>query len=354
MTTLNIKNSRILIVDDNPVNVMLLERMLAQDGCTNVHSTTDSREVMGLQRECNFDLILLDIQMPNMDGFEVMEALAGDIEDDYLPILVLTAQNDSETCVRALRKGAKDFITKPFRNEEALQRIRNMLEVRSLYNSHRNQAEVLEQQVRLRTSELRDTQLEIIRRLGAAGEYRDNETGLHIVRMSKSCKLLARASGMDETVCELILHASPMHDVGKIGIPDRILLKPGPLTADEWEIMKRHSAIGAEILGQHESEILTVAREIALRHHEKWDGSGYPDGLVGTDIPFTARVVAVCDVFDALTSERPYKKAWSVSDAVGYLKDNVDAHFESRLVSLFIDILPQILAIRERYADQAA
>ncbi len=345
------RSASILIVDDNPANVALLETMLENDGCENVTSTTDSRDVLPLYRENKFDLILLDLQMPHMDGFEVMERLSSEIKNDYVPVLVLTAYGDPKTRVRALESGAKDFITKPIQAPETMQRIRNMLEVRSLYNYQRSQAERLEEQVRHRTQELHDTQMEVIRRLSAAGEYRDNETGNHIFRISQSCHVLARAIGLDEHRCELLRHAGPLHDVGKIGIPDRILLKPGALDDAEWEIMKTHTVIGAKILGEHEYEVLVLAREIALRHHERWDGEGYPGGQKGEETSIEARVVAVCDVFDALTSKRPYKEAWTIQEAARYLSENAGRRFEPRLVNAFIEVLPQISAIRHEYAD---
>jgi putative two-component system response regulator len=203
-----------------------------------------------------------------------------------------------------------------------------MLEVRLLYKRQRWQAEHFEAMVRERTTELHETRLEIIRRLGRAGEYRDNETGMHIMRMSKGCQRLALAAGLDENQAALILQASPMHDVGKIGIPDRILLKPGRLEGEEWEIMKTHAEIGAKILEGHSSDIMELARSIALSHHEKWDGSGYPYGSKDVAIPIEGRIAAVCDVFDALTSERPYKKAWSVEDGMDFIKDNAGSHFD--------------------------
>ena len=350
--------AKILIVDDTPTNVTLLEAMLATAGYSNVFSTVDSREVKALHDDNNFDLILLDIRMPHMDGFMVMEQLSSGIEDDYLPVLVLTAQQDMETRLRALELGAKDFITKPFDSTEVLNRIGNMLEVRELYKNQKMQAELLELKVRERTRELNqrnedleNTRYEIINCLGRAGEYRDNETGFHVIRMSKSCHVLALAVGLDEEVALKILHASPMHDVGKIGIPDHILLKPGKLDAEEWEIMKTHAEIGAKILGNHDSELMTMARSIAQHHHEKWDGSGYPQGLKGESIPIEGRIAAICDVFDALTSPRPYKKPWSVDEAITYINEQSGSHFDPELVRLFNQELPRILAIGAEYND---
>lgn len=354
-----ILDARILVVDDKQENVDLLEMMLEFAGYENVRSTTDSRRVKGLCDEHDFDLILLDIRMPHLDGVQVMQQLSNNIEDDYLPVLVLTAQRDMETRLRALAAGAKDFVTKPFDKFEVLNRISNMLEVRSLYNERKNQAAILEVQVAERTRELRDrndeleeTRLEIIRRLGRAGEYRDNETGMHVMRMSKTCERLAHAAGMDMEFSEMILKASPMHDVGKIGIPDNILLKPGRLEPDEFTIMKTHVEIGVDIIGDFESPIMQMAREIALGHHEKWDGGGYPSGLAGEDIPVSARIAAVADVFDALTSERPYKQAWPIEKAVAFMNENAGSHFEPRLVDLFNVVIDDILAIREKYADE--
>ncbi|MHA1599138.1 MAG: response regulator [Alphaproteobacteria bacterium] len=343
--------ARILIVDDNPANVQLLDMMLEMEGFENVSSTSDPREVEALHNENNYDLILLDIRMPHLDGFQVMEMLSEVHKDDYLPIIVLTAQKDMETRIKALQGGAKDFLTKPFDRAEVMHRIDNMLEVRFLYNERKNQAEVLERKVRERTQELQETRLEIIRRLGRAGEFRDNETGMHVIRMSKSCQRLAIAAGLGEDMAEQIMQASPMHDVGKIGITDKVLLKPGKLDADEWEHMKTHAQIGADIIGDHPSEVMQMAREIAITHHEKWDGTGYPSGLKGTDIPIVGRIAAVCDVFDALTSERPYKEAWTVEKAVSFLNENAGSHFDPDLVGHFNDILAEILDIREKFAD---
>ncbi len=350
--------ARILAVDDNPANVRLLEMMLKQEGYENVTSVTDSREVNGLFRKWRYDLIILDISMPHLDGFQVMEQLFEIIHGDYLPVLVLTAQTDMETRLRALELGANDFCTKPFDRAEVVNRISNMLEVRYLYNQQKRQSEILDAKVRERTMELEernrelhDTRLEIIRRLGRAGEYRDNETGMHVIRMSKSCRLLALAAGLGEEFAEILLNASPMHDVGKIGIPDGVLLKPGKLDGSEWEIMKSHAEIGADIVGESSVEMMAAARSVALTHHEKWDGLGYPKGLKGGDIPIEGRIAAVADVFDALTSERPYKQAWPVNEATAFINENAGYHFDPGLVRLFNEKLPEILKIRDDYSD---
>jgi len=214
------------------------------------------------------------------------------------------------------------------------------------------QKELLEELVRQRTSEVTKSRLEVVRRLGRAAEFRDNETGRHVVRMSHSSALLARQLNLSEKRCEIILHASPMHDIGKIGISDTILLKPGRLTPEERTIMERHALIGADILAGAETELLEVARLIALTHHEKWDGSGYPGKLVGEAIPLEGRICAIADVFDALTSERPYKHAWPVEEAVANLQENAGSHFDPALVQAFLATLPEIIAINEKFKDQ--
>lgn len=348
-----LKLARILVVDDNPSNVTLISQILQSDGYLNIASTTDPREAVDMFCDGQFDLLLLDIRMPHLDGFEVMAALRLRIRDDFLPILVLTAQTDEETCFRALSSGAQDFLTKPIRRIEVLHRIRNLLHARYLYKDQRRQRERLDELVKERTRELEETRLEVIRRLGRAGEFRDNETGMHVIRMSKASQLLALRAGLGEAASELILNASPMHDVGKIGIPDNILLKPGRLTPEERTLMEQHPRIGADIVGHHPSELMQMAREIALYHHEHWSGEGYPEKLAGADIPVAARITAICDVFDALTSVRPYKAAWETAEAVAYLKDRAGVQFDPQLIDHFCDILDDILILKGRYADPA-
>ncbi|BAL24410.1 HD domain-containing phosphohydrolase [Azoarcus sp. KH32C] len=344
-------NARILIVDDESANVLLLEKLLKTQGCTRVTSTTDPRNALAIQCREPQDLILLDLRMPHMDGFDVMRALADMDPENLPPVLILTAQPDMPTRLRALDSGARDFITKPFECLEVLSRIRNMLQMRVLESRLKQQKEALEETVRARTCEVTETRLEVVRRLGRAAEYRDNETGLHILRMSKISANLARHAGLPASDCELILNASPMHDIGKIGIPDAILLKRGKLDAEEWKIMRTHTVIGAEILSGHDSELMNMARNIALSHHEKWDGTGYPHGIGSTDIPLAARVTAVADVFDALTSERPYKRAWPVEDALAEIHRMAGSHLDPQLVTLFHDTLPETLRVMQQHAE---
>lgn len=347
----NTLTAKILVVDDLPSNVLLLEKILRSAGYQNVAGVTDSRTVAGLYRAHKHDLILLDIDMPYYDGFQVMAQLNEIEQESYLPILVLTAQSDQDTRIRALQNGAKDFLGKPFDRTEVLTRIRNILEVRLMHNQLRNQNLLLEEKVMERTWELNETRLEIIRRLGRAAEFRDNETGNHIIRMSKYAQLIAMGAGLSEAESDLILTASPMHDVGKIGIPDSILLKPGPLDAREWQIMQSHVTLGTELLDGHHSELLQTARTIALTHHEKWDGGGYPYRLKGEEIPLCGRIVSICDVFDALLSERPYKRPWSVEAAVAEITRCRGGHFEPRLVDVFLEVLPDLLVIKAQFED---
>jgi putative two-component system response regulator len=294
---------------------------------------------------------LLDLKMPYLDGFQIMEQLKALDQNSYLPIIILTAQNDREHRLQALSAGAKDFISKPIDQIEVLFRISNALEIRSLNKQVFNQNRILEMRVLEKTQELRETQLEIIKRLSFANEYRDNETGLHVVRMSHYAAIIGKIMGINDYDIELLLNAGPMHDIGKIGIPDPILLKPGKLTLGEWRIMKDHTTIGANILSGSKSPLLKTAEVIALTHHEKWNGSGYPQGLKGKEIPLFGRICAVCDVFDALTTDRPYKKAWSVERAVNELIASKGSHFDPLLVEYFVAGLPEILKIYHDYQE---
>ncbi len=347
----NILDARILVVDDEPINLRLVEKILATKGYRNVTFTSQPVDVVPLQQEHDFDLILLDINMPILDGFGVMDQLNAFTNDTPPPILILTAQHMQSFRQRALDSGARDYVTKPFDGDELLSRVRNLLEAQMAHRYMCNQNELLEEKVRERTYELQRTRLQVVRRLGMAAEYRDNETGLHIIRMSNMSVVLARGAGMNEEDCELLLNAAPMHDIGKIGIPDSILLKPGKFEPDEWEIMKTHVNIGARILAGDDSDLMRMAHDIALTHHEKWDGSGYPNGLVGDDIPLVGRVTALADVFDALTSKRPYKEAWPIDKAVNLIRDEKGKHFDPDLVDICLNRLTELIEIKQKYAE---
>ncbi len=353
-------NSNIMVVDDEPANVQLLLRALENEGFNSVKSTTDPREAIEMYQQFIPDLVLLDLRMPHLDGFQVMEKIKEFEKGSYIPVLVLTAQSDDETQMKALNAGAKDFLGKPFNLTEVVCRIRNMLEVRLLHNKVKDHNKTLELEVKKRTTELvsaneklKRGNEEVIKRLGRAAEYRDNETGFHVLRMSHFSMKLGEAIGMSEEDCRTLLLASPMHDLGKIGIPDSILLKPARLTDEERVIMETHAAIGGEILSGGTEDLITMAEVIALTHQEKWDGSGYPNGLKGKDIPLVGRITAICDVFDALTSERPYKKAWTIEETIEHMKKESGKHFDPELIPLFIDILPEVLKIKDQFSESA-
>ncbi|WLR51431.1 response regulator [Bacillus tianshenii] len=353
METCQFPEAKLLIVDDNRANVLLLEKMLKVTGFSNFQSTTDSREVIALYDDFQPDILLLDLRMPHINGFQIMKELKELHKEKCAPIIVITAQDDKEHRQLALKLGARDFIAKPFDREELIIRINNALEMQKLHNELLHHNKQLEAQVEVRTKELQESQLELLRRLGRAAEYRDNETGLHIFRMSLYSAELAKEVGFSESESKMLMHASALHDIGKISVPDDILLKPSRLTEEEWSIMRRHTTVGAEILAGSASPLLQMAEEIAFTHHEKWDGGGYPRGIKGEEIPLVGRITAICDVFDALTSERPYKRAWSVDEAVSEIMNSSGTHFDPNLVEKFIGILPKIKAIQSSYHNEA-
>jgi putative two-component system response regulator len=340
MMEANLLNAaRILIVDDQPSNVALLEGILQEEDFTCYQSITDARQALPAFLAFRPDLILLDLQMPFLDGFEVMRQVrACLVPDDFLPILILTADITPETKRRALAGGALDFLTKPFDASEAVLRIRNLLQTRSLHLQLQEQNRVLDQKVRERTFELEETQIEILERLALAAEYRDDVTGEHTRRVGKMAAQIARALDWTDAQVELIRRAAPLHDIGKIAIPDSVLLKAGRLTPEEYEQMKTHTQIGAKMLSGGRFPLLRLAEQIALTHHEHWDGNGYL-GLTGEAIPMAGRIVAVADVFDALTSERPYKKAWTMEEAVEEMRRQSGRQFDPRVVEAFLRVV---------------
>jgi putative two-component system response regulator len=321
----------ILAVDDEASNLQLLRQIL-QDSYRLLFAK-DGVRALELARTERPDLVLMDVMMPGMTGYHACAALKSDPATASIPVIFVSALSETSDELEGFDAGAVDYITKPVSPPIVRARVRTHLSL-------------------VRMEELRATRLAVVQRLGLAAEYKDNETGLHVIRMSHFAQILARAAGMPEAQAEDLLHAAPMHDVGKIGIPDRILQKPGPLDPDEWKTMQRHAEIGAEIIGEHDGGMLALARNIALTHHEKYDGSGYPRGLRGEDIPLEGRIVALADVFDALTSERPYKKAWTEEAALEYLVAQKGKHFDPRLVDLFIGEMPAIRAVRARWAEQ--
>ena len=348
----DILQAKILIVDDQQVNIMLLERVLNTAGYLSVSSTLDPFQVCKLHSQNCYDLIMLDLQMPGMDGFQVMEALKGIEPDGYLPVLVITAQPDHK--LRALKAGARDFISKPFELAEVLARVHNMLEVRLLHMLLLNANSILEKQVRERTADLQESYLETVLSMIRAVEYKDEETGAHGRRISNYCREFGIRLGLAPSVIDLISLASPMHDIGKIGVPDYILLKPGSLSPDEWQIMKGHTQVGAKILGNSKSPYLQMGAEIALNHHERWDGGGYPYGIQAENIPFAARIMNICDVYDALRSKRPYKPAFDHSKTFDIILHG-DArtqpgHFDPLIHATFTQYHKSFCDIFETYA----
>lgn len=347
---------RILVIDDDEAILRLVKRRLEQAGYRNIIVAAIPQLGLELFESSEPDLLILDLHMPGLDGFEVLEAL-GKLHPQQLaktPVLILTGEETYEKKLRALALGARDLLPKPFDPAEFLIRVRGSLEVRGLLRQITKQSETLELKVRQRTAELARANIEIIRRLTAASEYRDDDTGRHILRISRYAELVAKSLELSLERCEAILHASPMHDLGKIGIPDAILLKPGKLTPEEWEIMKTHTTIGATLLTGSESELLKLAESIALTHHEKWNGQGYPQGLQGKAIPIEGRIVAVCDVFDALTSERPYKKAWPTDRALEVIRSDSGTHFDPQVTCAFFQALPEILEIKSQFHEPSS
>ena len=332
---------RILIVDDERTNTLVLEGLLEQAGYSEQRSTTVASEALSIFREFQPDLVLLDLHMPELDGLELLRQLAVLVPTDtYLPFIVLTADDTPEAKHRALSSGAHDFLTKPFDHVEVVLRIRTHLEARSLHVQLASHAELLERRVRQRTKDLDDARLETLECLARMAELRDDETGRHTVRVGEMSAILAEAIGLDADECELIRRAAPLHDTGKIGIPDAVLLKRGKLTDEEFELVKSHTTLGVTILEGARSPVLHLAREIALTHHERWDGSGYPAGLAAEQIPISGRIVALADVFDALTHERPYKHAWPVDAAVAEIQNQSSRQFDPAVVEAMLQTLP--------------
>jgi putative two-component system response regulator len=341
-----LRAARILIVDDQPANVLLLEALLSRAGYTSIERLTDSRLVLETFAAFQPDLILLDLHMPHLDGLGVLEQLRPFIPaDTYLPVLILTTDASREAKQSALALGARDFVTKPFDSIEVGLRIENLLEARFLHQQLAAHNNHLEDLVRARTAaleasqqELLATQAEILDRLAVATEYRDDATGDHARRVGELARRMALAMGLPEDEAQLIGHAALLHDVGKIGIPDRLLLKPGRLTPEEFEEMKAHTEMGANIVSGSRSRLVQLVEEVALTHHERWDGGGYPAGPGGEAIPLAGRIVAVADVYDALTHARPYKPAWPVERAAAEIASQRGRQFDPAVVDAFLRV----------------
>ena len=367
MSAADERRDRIMVVDDEPGNVLVLEELLRLAGYGEVRSTTDPTQAEYLFAAFRPDLVLLDLHMPVLDGFEVMRRLSASIgTEEFIPIVVLTADVTAASRRAALQGGAKDFVTKPFDHVEVLARVGNLLDTRALHVQLRRQNETLEESVRARTHELAEAvrrlelaeqdlrlaQEETIHRLSLAAEFHDDETSRHIERMSRYCAILATRAGHGERESELLRIAAKMHDIGKLGIPDAILRKPGRLTPAELDVMKGHTAIGHQILIGSRSELGRTGAMLAWTHHEKLDGSGYPRGLRGGEIPLEGRIAAVADVFDALTTDRVYRPAFALADALDIMREGRGTHFDPELLDLFLESLDEVLPTRARLIDR--
>ncbi len=348
---------KILVVDDDPVNLMLLETILQQLGY-QVSKAATGREALEMAKKERPSIILLDIMLPDISGLEVCKTLKSQKELATTPIVMVTALGDRDSKLKGLEVGADEYLVKPIDRVELLLRVKNLLKVKA-YNDYLEGIKgLLEREVNKRTLELQEAYkkldeayLEIIQRLGRAAEYRDDETGEHIQRMSRYCQILAREMGLSLEQQKEILYASPMHDVGKIGIPDSILLKKGPLTPEEFEIMKQHTVIGAQILSGSQHPVLKMAEILALTHHEKWDGTGYPQGLKGEEIPLEGRICCLADVFDACTSHRVYRPAMENEEVLKMIRREAGKHFDPTIVEAFFDVLTEIEEVQKTFKD---
>ncbi|BFM21061.1 response regulator [Gilvimarinus japonicus] len=324
-----IEKPRILVVDDESTNLKVIQTVLADE--YRLAFAKSGQAALEVIQQNPPNLILLDVMMPGMSGIDVCRALKADAATQHIPVIFVTALNDDDDEYNGFSVGAVDYITKPITPALVRARVKTHLSL-------------------VQAKQLKKAHIDLVQRLGAAAEYKDTDTGEHIIRMSLYSKRLALAYGISEEYAELIRQAAPMHDIGKIGIPDAILLKPGRLSTEEFASMREHTTIGAKILEDSDSPLIQLARVLAMEHHEKWDGTGYPNGLVGEAISLEARIVAIADVFDALTSKRPYKEAWTEAEAFALIKEQSGCHFDPALAELFLSIKSEILDIKQNYS----
>ncbi|MDD2895268.1 MAG: response regulator [Aliarcobacter sp.] len=347
---MNIENMKVISIDDNKTNLLIIESY-AKLLSLKIDSFTEPKEALLSVKTCEYDLVIVDYMMPEIDGLEFIKRFRENNIDT--PIIMLTAVGDDmQLQIKALEYGANDFLSKPINAPAFKARIINMLKLRKSQLLLKNKALLLQEEVDKATFRLKESEQEILQMLGKSAEYKDPETNAHTQRVAHYCKLLTKAYGLDEELQDIIFYASPFHDLGKIGIPDRILLKPAKLDDDEYNIMKKHSQIGYEILKGSKSKYLKAGGVIAYNHHEKYDGSGYPNGLKGENIPIFGRITAIADVFDALTSTRPYKKAWSIDDAFNLLLEEKEKHFDPVLVDLFIKNKEIVIDIHNKFSQE--
>ena len=369
------ETARILVIDDEPVNIKVIQKYLQQYGYTNVRGIIDPTVALQDIQADQPDVILLDVMMPRISGIEVLQQVRDNPSTAHLPVIILTASCDRETKLAVLDRGATDFLAKPVDIYELMPRVRNALVQKRYHDRLRDYAKDLEYAVRQRTAELEASRKEVIYCLARAAELRDDDTGHHVLRVGQYAAIIGRALGLDDATVEMLEQAAQLHDIGKIGIPDEILLKPGQLDPEQYERMQRHAVLGKRIiqplpesaalrLKQHvhigkdvldcgQSPVLQMAAQIALTHHEHWDGTGYPLGLAGEDIPLEGRITAVADVFDALASKRPYKPPLPVDQCFAMIELERGLQFDPRIVDVFLTCRGQITAIQLQYADLA-
>lgn len=340
MSDSRLTSSSILIVDDHEPSIRFLRFILESAGYRDVRCITDAQRVIPACRDRRPDLMLLDINARQLEGLSLMKRVLEEMSDElYFPVLVVTADLSSDAKLKALLIGAKDFVAKPLDAAELLLRVKSLLETRAVYKRIANDNREFEDQLDERIHRIAQAQVEILDRLAVAAEYRDDETGRHPKRVGALAGVLAQLLGRPPHQAQLIRIAAALHDVGKVGVPDRILSKPGKLTEAEFKIMKSHTLIGSEILGGSHLAVVDLASQVALSHHERWDGTGYPQGLTGERIPLAARITAVADVFDALTHPRPYKEIWSLERAIAQFEHDAGTHFDPTIVSAFLPLL---------------
>jgi putative two-component system response regulator len=369
-----VESSKIMIVDDEQYNILVVQKYLRDRGFCNLVATCDATQAMAMIDDERPDVLLLDIIMPEVDGLQILQAVRQDRHLCHVPVLILTASAEAEVKLRALELGATDFLAKPVDPSELILRLRNTLLAKAHLDHLEDYSERLEQQVRLRTEELRLSRQEVIHCLARAAEYRDEQTGKHVIRVGRSAGIIARQLGLDEARCELIEQAAQLHDVGKIGVSDTILLKPGRYEPEEFELMKRHcefggrimqpadegdeeplrrhAEMGAHIMDSCSSPIMRIAAVIAMTHHERFDGTGYPRGLADETIPIEGRITAVADVYDALSSPRPYKPAFSREKCLSILEEGRGSHFDPRVLDALLARLDEIDRVQAEFADE--
>lgn len=341
---------KIMIVDDEEVNILLLEELIRQEGYRHSISFTDPVKALEHLKENECDILIVDFNMPKMNGIELLEQAKG--LHPHLSSIMITASDDDALMIDALKIGTNEFLLKPISSIVFKLRLKNISQLKESFNITHEFNKMLQVRVEETTAALRESEHEALEVLSKSAEYKDPETASHIARVSHYAKLIAKKVGLSEREQEILYFAAPLHDIGKIGIEDAILLKPGKLTDEEFDIMKTHSKIGASILEKRTNVFLKAGAVIAQTHHEKFNGRGYPEGLKGEDIPLYGRIVAVADVFDALTSVRPYKKAWTFEDATNLLIEEKGEHFDPVLVDLFIDSLDEVRRIYEEFKEE--